>query len=613
MAKDIASTRPPARHHRRPMTTRCRGLLLVLATMAGIAGARVPEAATPSAPSVVPSASAAASAAPMAVRLLAFNDFHGQLPAGRRVDGRPVGGAAVFKAWLDAASAGFDGRLLIGNAGDLVGATPLASALLRDEPTLSFADSLGNAHCRPGGRETRRCNLVSTPGNHEFDKGRDELLRQLRGGNHPEGPFITTPWPGVAHPWVSANVVERASGRPLLPRSTVREVHDLDARGRPRALPVGFIGAVLRETPSVVAAAGIAGLAFTDEADAINREARRLQRQGVQAIVVLLHQGGTQAAYAGPTDAARPSIAGPVAGIVARLDPSIDVVHTGHTHQFGNALLPNAAGRPVLVTQAWSAGGAFAQIDLQLDPSSRDVVARSARIVTTWADEGPGLVPDAAAAALTAEAEARVAPRASRVVARFRGEIGRAPTPAGESALGNLVADAHAATMGTRIAFTNPGGLRADLSCAAGAVCDATYGRLFGAQPFGNVLVRLELTGDQIRRLLEQQWQGTRVRLLPVAGLRYAWDARRIDGQRCRACIVELREAGSGRPIEPARRYPVTVNSYLADGGDDFAVLLEATARRGGPLDVDGLADWFAAQPQPVVAPPVGERITRLP
>lgn len=548
---------------------------------------------------------------PVSVRLLGLNDFHGQLPAGRLVAGRPVGSAAVLKSWLDAAAQGWDDRLLIASAGDLVGASPLASALLRDEPTLSFFNSLGNRHCSRRLPYAGHCNLVATVGNHEFDKGRAELLRQLRGGNHADGPFLDDPWRGVNHAWVAANVLDTASGRPLLPSWTVKDLRYTDRHGKRRTLQVGVIGAVLRGTPSLVAAEGIAGLSFVDEAEAINRQVRTLRGRGVETIVVLLHQGGTQAGYQGPTDAARPTASGEVAGIVSRLDPAVDVVLSAHTHQFSNALLPNRAGRPVLVTQAYSAGTAYAEIDLKIDPRTRDVVEKSARIVTTYADTGPGLAPDAEALALTTRAEEAVAPLANRVVASYSGDITRAQTAAGESALGNLIADAQAATMGSHFAFMNPGGIRADLSCPAGP-CEATYGALFSVQPFGNVLTRMTLTGTQIRRLLEQQWQASGVRFLQVSGLAYTWDASLVVGNSCNACVIEVRHAATGAPLDPAATYSVTVNSFLADGGDDFSVLLEGTDRVGGPLDLDGLIDWLPTQAQPVAVPAVGQRIVRI-
>jgi 5'-nucleotidase len=552
-------------------------------------------------------------AEPVAVRILGYNDFHGQISAGRVVGGRPVGGAAVFKAYLDAAAAGYEDRVIVAGAGDMVGASPLSSALLRDEPTLAFLDSLGNAHCRRDDRYAPRCNLVGTPGNHEFDKGRAELLRQLHGGNHADGPFLgVDPWPGPAHGWVSANIVDTASGRPLLPAWTIKQLRYRGAGDGTRILKVGFIGAVLRGTPSIVSAAGIVGLRFDDEANAINAQVGELRRRGVESIVVLIHQGGFQTNYVGDTDAARPTVGGEIVEIVNRLDPAIDVVVSGHAHAFTNALVPNRAGAPVLVTQAFSAGTAYSEIDLQIDPATRDVVHKRARVVTTFADAGPGLQPDAAAASLVAKAEAAVAPLAGRVIARYRGEITRAQTAAGDSALGNLIADAQAATMKTRFAFMNPGGIRADLACAAGAVCDATYGALFTVQPFGNVLTKLELSGAQVKALLEQQWQGVRVRTLQVAGLRYTWDASKVSGFNCNGCIVEVRDAASGAPLDPAARYSVTVNSFLADGGDDFTVLRAGTNREGGPLDLDGLLDYLPTLPQPFAAPPTGARIVRL-
>lgn len=551
-------------------------------------------------------------AAPVSIRLLGFNDFHGQISAGRLVANRPVGSAAVFKAYIDAASAGYEDRVVVVGAGDMVGASPLSSALLRDEPTLEFIDMLGNQHCTRDDLYAPRCNLVGTPGNHEFDKGRDELLRQLYGGNHADGPFLTDPWPGINHGHISANIIDRASGEPLLRPWTIKQLRYKAAGGRQQVLRVGFIGAVLRGTPSIVSAAGIVGLEFTDEADAINRQVAELRRRGVETIVVTIHQGGFQTNYIGHTDVNRPGVAGEIVDIVKRLDPAIDVVVSGHAHAFTNALLPNAAGRLVLVTQAFANGSAYSEIDLQIDPATRDVVAKTARIVTTFADAGPGLAPDARAAALTARAEASVAPLAGRVIASYRGDITRTQNAAGESALGNLIADAQAATMGTRFAFMNPGGIRGDLLCAGAATCNATYGSLFTIQPFGNVLTKMDLTGAQIKTLLEQQWQGVRVRMLQIAGLNYTWDAAKVTGFTCNACVVEVRDAAIGQALDAATRYSVTVNNFLADGGDEFRLLRDGINRAGGPLDLDGLISYLPTLAQPVAAPPVGARIQRL-
>ena len=553
---------------------------------------------------------------PVHVKILGFNDFHGQISAGRFVAGRPVGSAPVFAAYLKAAMAGMEQQTIIANAGDNVGASPLSSALLRDEPTLMFYSMLGNEECSFEERREAVCNMIGTPGNHEFDKGKDELLRQLYGGNYSAGPFLQDPWRGINFSLVSANVVDAVKGKPLFKPYAIKRVAYRDEKGEIREMPIGFIGAVLKDTPTVVTPSGVAGLAFLDEAAAINRYAAELKRRGVRTIIVLIHQGGFQTNYLGTTDASRPGVGGDITGIVKQLDPEIDLVISGHTHAFTNALLPSADGTPVLVTQAFSAGTAYGDIDLTIDPDTRDVIAKSARIVTTFADAGPGLYPDPAAAALVARAEAVVAPLASKIIGTFTGSISRTQNGAGESSMGDLIADAQRVRMGTDFAFMNPGGIRADLFCGAGLVCNATYGDLFTVQPFGNSLVRMELTGDQIYQLLEQQFPpnqtGTTIRFLQVAGLSYTWDNSKLDPvtRVCRGCVIEVRKEGF--PINRQAIYSVTVNSFMATGGDRFTVLINGTNRLGGPLDIDALVDYLGTLKQPFGAPALGGRIIRL-
>lgn len=229
------------------------------------------------------------------------------------------------------------------------------------------------------------------------------------------------------------------------------------------------------------------------------------------------------------------------------------------------------------------------------------MVAKSAAIVTTWADSGPGLTPDPEAAALTTAAEEKVAPLVNQVIGQAATDITRVESRAGESALGNLIADAQRAHMGTDFAFMNPGGIRADL--AAGEV---TWGELFTVQPFGNSLVRMTLTGQQLYDLLNQQWAGQPYpRILKTSGLTYAWDGSRPAGDR----VVEIRRAGA--LIDRSASYSVTVNSFLADGGDGFTVLAAGTDRVGGPLDLDALIAYIQALPQPFTAGIEG-RIQRL-
>lgn len=512
------------------------------------------------------------------VKLLAINDFHGQLSAGRRVGARPVGGAGVLAAYLRSAQAGREDETILLHAGDHVGASPPASALLQDEPAISFLNQLANEHCRHPERERDerakwhpRCSVVGTL------------------GNHADGPFLEDPWRGARFPYVSANVVDAITGEPILPPYVIKRID---------GMPVAFIGAVLWATPTIVTPSGVAGVRFLDEAEAINRYIPELRRQRVRAIVVLIHQGGRQNLYAGPTSPTAPAVTGDIVGIVERLDDEVDVVVAGHWHGFTNALLPNRNGKPILVTQAFSAGTAYGDIDLEISRASRDVVAKSAAIVTTWADEGPGLAPDFAAQQLAAAAEEKVAPLVNQAAADIR----RSANRAGESALGNLIADAQrAAAMGTDFAFMNPGGIRADI--AAG---DVTWGELFAVQPFGNSLVRMDLNGQQVVDLLNQQWAGPPFpRILQISGLSYLWDTARPASERVVAVYKD------GAPLDPAARYSVTVNSFLADGGDNFTVLRDGTNRAGGPMDLDALIEYIKGLPQPFSAA-IESRIERL-
>lgn len=555
---------------------------------------------------------------PVKVRLLGFNDFHGQLSA-RAIGARPAGGAAVLASYLRAAQAGMEDRTIIVHAGDHVGASPPNSALLQDEPAVTFLNLLANRHCQylePGSRGgfggeqdedlddrfeewmSPRCNVLGVTGNHEFDEGSGELGRLLQGGNHPAGPFLESPWRGARYPTLAANVIDVSTGRPILPPYLVKRVD---------GVPVAFIGLVLKETPTIVTPAGVAGLAFLDEAATANAIVSRLRRRGIHAFVVVIHKGGFQTpSFSGATGSA-PGIGSDMADIqavVTRLDDDVDVVVSGHRHSFTNALLRTTGGKEILVTQAFSASTAYAQIDLELDRRTRDVVGKTAVVATTWGDAGPGLFPDPAVAALVTAATDRVAPLVNQQVGTALAPLTRSASPAGEHALGRLIADAQrAAVPGADAAFMNPGGVRADLD--AGPI---TWGELFTIQPFGNSLVAMTLTGAQVQTVLEQQWVGqTSPRILQPSGIAYAWSSSAPAGAKVSGVTI------GGAPIDPLARYRVVVNSFLASGGDNFRVLVEGTDRVGGAVDLDALVDYVKAQPGGQVTPPDPGRITLAP
>jgi 5'-nucleotidase len=528
------------------------------------------------------------------VKLLGINDFHGQLSP-RAVGTRPAGGAAVLASYLENASAEASGNAFIIHAGDHVGASPPNSALLQDEPAISVLNTLANKQCVPFSLQRRlpdwfepiaqpRCNLVGTLGNHEFDEGSAELLRLIAGGDHSSGPFLEKHWQGARFPYISANVIG-SNGKTLIPPYTIKSTEG--------GVSIGIIGAVLKETPTIVTPSGVAGLTFVDEANAINRAASTLRQQGIRTLIVTIHQGTTQRSYEGSTDPAAPAISGAIVDIVKRLNDDIDVVISGHAHGFTNALVTNNHGKQILVTQAFSASTAYGDIDLSISRRTGDVVEKSAAIVTTWGDQGPGLTPDAQVASIVAAADERVAPLVNRLIGVSQGALTRTENSAGESPLGNLIADAQRVRTQAQFAFMNPGGIRADLDAG-----EVTWGELFAIQPFANDLVSMDLTGAQIDLLLEQQWLNQSTpRILKTSGLTYTWDANQPAGDR----VYDIRDA-SNAVLDPIAIYRVTVNSFMASGGDGFAVLPLGTNRVVGPVDLNALVDYIGSLTQPFTA-----------
>ena len=538
-------------------------------------------------------------------KILGFNDFHGQLEP-RRLFGRPAGGASVLASYLRAESAQSRNGAFIVHAGDQVGASPPVSALLQDEPSITFLNMLANQYCSYAENEDDnddeeadygdldeerfdpRCNLVGTLGNHEFDEGVDEMLRLVNGGIHPDGPFLDANYRGARFPYVVANVVDAKTGRPILPPYVIKRV---------RGIPVAFIGAVLKETPTIVTPTGVAGVKFLDEAEAINSYIPELKKRGVRAIVVTIHQGTSQNFFSGPTGSGVLDVGGSIGPIITALDDEIDIVVAGHWHRFTNALMPNKNGKLILVTQAFSRSTAYADIDVAIDPETHDIVEKTAEILTTWGDQGPGLEPDQQVADLVSKASAAVKPLVERVIAQAAGDILRAENAAGESALGNLIADAQRSAMATDIAFMNPGGIRADVF--AGQVI---WGDLFTVQPFNNNLVKMDLSGAQILQLLNQQWAGQPfARVLKTSGIRYTWQENNPADFRDNT-VVAASVMINGQSLDTAAIYTVTVNSFLAAGGDNFSVLPTGTNRRIGPVDLDALITYLQALPQPFSA-----------
>ena len=527
------------------------------------------------------------------VQLLATNDFHGNLkpPAGSsgRVTTGPgvtvdAGGAEYLATHIAALRATNPNTVMVA-AGDVIGATPLLSALFHDEPTIESMNAMGLG--------------VAGVGNHEFDEGIDELLRMATGGCHPvDGCFGGDGFDGAAFPYLGANVIDAASGEPVLAPYEIVAF---------RAARVAFIGMTLEATPLVTTVAGVAGLEFRDEIETVNALVPELKAQGVEAIVVLLHEGGKATGLYNECV----GISGPVFDIARGFDPAVDVVVAGHTNA---AHICDIDGK--LVTSAASFGRLITDIDLTIDEVTGAVSARTARNVIVTRD----VAKDTAQTALINRYDLLAAPLANRVIGSASGDLVKTGNLAGESTMGNAIADAQLAATaaadqgGAAIAFMNPGGIRTDILAATISggerTGEITYGEAFAVQPFSNTLVTMDLTGAELDALLEQQWSlnpdGTeKAMILAVsAGFSYTWDQAAPRGAR----VTDLRLAGA--PVSATGVYRVTCNSFLADGGDGFAAFKLGVARRGGAVDVDAFESYLRAS-SPLAVPALG-RITRL-
>ena len=573
---------------------------------------------------------------PVNVRLIAMNDFHGNIeapasPAGSSVvvadpahpGGTKIraGGAAYLATLVKTLKAGHPNSILVG-AGDMIGASPFTSNIAHDEPTVDILSRIGLE--------------VSSVGNHEFDKGKAELLRIQNGGCYPgDGKFgvvgrdtclIDGRFPGAAYRYLAANVVDTGTGRTLFPPTYVKQFGPVK---------VGFIGLTLKDTPSVVTPSGVAGLSFQDEASTINAHAARLRAQGVQAIVVLIHQGGQTTATT-INDHSCPGLSGDILPIVDALSKDVDMVVSGHTHQ---EYVCRRNGK--LLTQTGLYGDAVTRIDLSVSPR-RGVIEATADTIPVVNGLNTELPAGHAALAKDPEIDAAVQRYVALSAAiknvvegsitasilRFPGGGGQDQTI--ESPLGDLVADASLFSASgadfpapAQIAFVNPGGLRNDLVYFPDRKGEITYGDLFAVIPFHNHMVAMDLTGRQIVRLLEQQWEKPNDtaggqgawgsgRLLQVSrGFSYAWDSSKPagadPGQGDRVIPDSL--TLNGAPMDLDKTYRIAVNDFMASGGDNFTVCTRGRNRQEGGLDIDGFVDYFHSISP--VSPPAANRVTR--
>ena len=554
---------------------------------------------------------------PFVVKVIGFNDYHGNLESPGTfgatsavpvADRSPVGGADFIAAHVDNLKKQNPLNVVVG-AGDSIGATPLISASFLDEPAIETLNRIG-----------LEFNAV---GNHEFDKGSAELLRLQNGGcktnagvidaRSCKGAAVGTPVPfeGAKFKWLSANVIESASAKPLLPAFGTKTFN---------GVPVAFIGMTLKATPTIVTPTGVAGLEFRDEAQTVNTLIPQLKTQNIEAVVVLVHEGGFQTGSLGDINGCEGNLEGSaLAAIVKQLDDAVDLVISGHTHSAYNCKLPNAKGRLIPVSSSSAFGRVLTDIDMTIDPTTRDVTTATVtnRLVTR---NDPAIAANSVVAGIVSGYKALVSPVANMVLGSITKDLLSSRSDAAcNMAAGNLIADAQlnatkSANFGSAtIALMNGGGVRSPgftftQSIANEGNGNVTYGEAFTVQPFGNSLVTMTLTAQQIKEVLEEQFAGCRGQsatatrfMLPSAGFKYVWDgAKACDA---RVSNVVLTNAGgsdtivnaAGAVVNPAKTYRVTVNNFMADGGDGYSTFKGGVNRLGGAQDIDALVSQLSA------------------
>lgn len=509
---------------------------------------------------------------PVDINVVTVNDFHGRLE-----QAAPSGGAAVLagavKQVRDA-----NPNTVFAAAGDLIGASTFTSFIQQDNPTIDALNAAGLD--------------VSSVGNHEFDQGWDDLSgRVLDRAN----------WE-----YLAANVYDKTTGKPALPEYFTETFE---------GVTVGFVGAVTNELPSLVSPDGIANLEVRDVTTEVNRVADQL-RDGDAAngeadvVILLVHEGAATTAIESATDQSTA-----FGKIVTGVDSDVNAIVSGHTHLAYNHVID---GRPVISSGQY--GEKFGLMDLQVNPQTKELVSISNETLPLMSAPIPATpttpavpakplypaVPEVQAIVADAVAVADVlgAQKLGDITAPFnRAKLSNGITEnrGGESTLGNFVADVQlwaTQSAGAQIAFMNPGGLRTDMPYASSGPNDpdgnVTYKEAAIVQPFANTLVAMDITGAQLRTLLEQQWQpaaSTRpfLKLGVSEGLEYSYNPAAAAGERIGTITL------NDEAIDPAASYRIAVNSFLASGGDNFSVLASGTNRADtGKVDLAAMVDYLA-------------------
>lgn len=565
--------------------------------------------------SLLPLSLLAACAAPMAatstpptvtVGLAAINDFHGNLEPPKQtvlvqdmageVVSLPAGGAAYLASAIDSVRARYPHHLTVA-AGDLIGGTPITSALFIDEPAIGALNRMGLD--------------FAAVGNHEFDYGVSELRRKQAGGcaqHTARAPCQVEQFGGARFQYLAANVLT-PEGKTLFPATALRSFGS--GRGR---VTVGLIGMTLEGTGALTPPEVSKEVRFADEADTANALVGALKAKGADAVVVLIHEGVRTTGKPDPNGCE--GLNSDLRGVLDRLDPRIDLVVSGHTHW---AYVCDYArynpDKPFLLTSAGVWGGFVTDITLEIDPRANRVVAKRARNIAVQSEaytspRGAQAI-DPRFPAFTARQDLKdyVAKYAEAAKAYAQRKVGWLAGPVEKSGgdlqntggpLGNLISDAQLAatrSAGAQIALMNPFGIRRSLTPASDG--SLTFGDIYAVQPFNNELFTLSYTGAELKAILEQGFDttGPEQILTASAGFTYSYDRSRPVGDRIVAMTL------NSQPIDPAATYRVTVSNFLANGGDTFTAFTKGRERTLGPTDIVAFEAWLKDKPAKVAPP----------
>ncbi|MBV1775222.1 bifunctional metallophosphatase/5'-nucleotidase [Burkholderiaceae bacterium DAT-1] len=502
------------------------------------------------------------------IRLVSFNDFHGNLRPPMMgltlpdTEGKPqrikAGGAEYLSAWIKHLKAGHAHTAVVA-AGDLIGASPLLSSMFHDEASIEALSIMGLEY--------------ASVGNHEFDAGTDELRRMQNGGCHPGDDCSTRPFNGASFKYLAANVIERKTGQTFFPGYAIKTFDKT---------PVAFIGMTLKGTAEIITPLSSQYVEFKDEVNTVNALVPELKKQGVGTIVVLVHEGGRQGKDAGINGCGQ--FTGPIVKIAEQLDPAVSVIVSGHTHEYYNCKL---SGK--LVTSAYSYSRMVTAIDMQLDSDTGKTLSAEAKnhIVTT------DIAADPAETALIERYEAIVKPLEEKVIGKLKGRLNNQNDEHGSTPMGNVVAEAYLDsvrndTFGNPvIGLVNHGSVRTDMTPAENG--NVTYGQAYSVQPFRNNIMVMDLSGEELVALLEQQFEGRAGMLQVSRGLTYTYNRKAEKGQHVDRASIRI----AGKAFDPKATYRIVVNNFMAQGGDGFTVLRQGRNVQTSGLDVDALVSYL--------------------